>query len=80
MPGRDDEMNHPGRWRALRCSRSEADVRNTGANGDGPRTPAQLGQNDPEIAMPRRARSAALLDRQIRPSSKNRVKDDQRRS
>ncbi|MER8950578.1 transposase domain-containing protein, partial [Mesorhizobium sp. M0959] len=39
---------------ALRCSRSEADVRNTGANGNGPRPPAQHGQNDPEMAITRK--------------------------
>ncbi|MER8964039.1 transposase domain-containing protein, partial [Mesorhizobium sp. M0701] len=32
----------------------EADVRNTGANGNGPRPPAQHGQNDPEMALNRK--------------------------
>ncbi|MER8589809.1 transposase domain-containing protein, partial [Mesorhizobium sp. M1338] len=33
----------------------EADVRNTGANGNGPRPPAQHGQNDPEMVLGRKS-------------------------
>jgi hypothetical protein len=35
-------------------------------------------QNDSAIAIPRRPRSAALFDKQMRPSSRKRVKAGQR--
>lgn len=43
-----------GHEHVLRCTRNEDDARNTDANDNEPRPPAQHGQNDPEMAIGRK--------------------------